>query len=87
MTYGQPEYGAPTRTEGMAIGALVCAIVGLFVCGIVLGIVALVLANTAQKRIDASGGQLQGDGLVTAARIIGVISIVASVLVLLVLIN
>jgi hypothetical protein len=72
-----PAYGGPAKTEGLAIGALVCAIIGLFICGIVLGVVALALAANAQKRIDASGGLLTGSGLVTAARIIGVIAIVA----------
>ncbi|MCZ7528285.1 MAG: DUF4190 domain-containing protein [Acidimicrobiia bacterium] len=58
------------------MGALVCAIVGLLVCAIVLGPVALVLASNAQKRIDASYGALTGSGLVTAARVIAIVAIV-----------
>jgi hypothetical protein len=57
---------------------LVVSIVGLFVCGIVTGIVALVLANQAHQKIVTSGGQLAGEGMVTAARIIAIISIVLS---------
>jgi len=64
----------------------VVALVGLFVCGVITGIVALVLANQAQQKIHASGGRLTGSGLVTAARVIAVISIVLSVLGLLLII-
>ena len=41
-----------------------------FVCPIVLAIVALVLAKSADDTIAASGGALGGGGLVTAARVI-----------------
>jgi low affinity Fe/Cu permease len=79
--YGGPgyEYSAP-RTEGSAIAAFVVAIVGIFVCGIFTGIVALVLAKNAQQKIDASGGRLTGSGFVTAARVIAIISIALSAL-------
>ena len=53
---------------------------GLFVCGIVIGAVALVLANQATQKISASGGRLTGTGLVKAARVIAIIAIVINVL-------
>jgi hypothetical protein len=56
--------------------------VGLFVCGVIAGIIALVLANNAQQKIDASNGQLTGKGFVTAARVIGIIAIVAGALII-----
>ena len=49
-------------------------------CGVIIGIVALVLANQAQQKIAVSGGQLTGTGMVTAARVIAIIAIVLSVL-------
>jgi hypothetical protein len=55
----QPGYGTPP-TEAMAVAALVVAIVGFFVCAPVGAIVALVLANSATQRIQASGGRLSG---------------------------
>lgn len=73
-------YQHAPRTEGSAIAAFVVSIVGLFICGVVTGIVALVLANNAQQKIAASGGQLTGSGFVTAARIIAIVSIVLSAL-------
>jgi hypothetical protein len=63
------------RTEGTATAALVTAIVGLPLCAPIGGIIALILASTASKKIAASGGALGGEGLVTAARIIGWIEI------------
>ena len=57
------------KADGKAIGSLVCGIVGLFIFGIILGIIALVLANKSIKE----------NGPTTAAkagRILGIISIV-----------
>lgn len=79
--YAPPGYGyAPPRTEGNAIAALVLSIVALFICGIVSGIVALVLANNAKQKILGSGGRLTGLGLVTAARIIAIVAMVLNVI-------
>jgi hypothetical protein len=87
--YGQsvPPYGQTPKTEGTAVGALIVGIVGLFLFGIILGIVALVLANTANKRIQQSGGYLQGQGMVTAARILGVVDIVLAIIVIAVIVG
>ena len=52
------------------------AIVGFFICPPVGAIVALVLANSAQKRIEASNGQLGGLEMAKAARIIAIIELV-----------
>lgn len=70
---GYPPYPGPTygrQTEGMAVGALICAIGAYVVCPVVLAVVALVLAQNARNHIDAAGGRLTGAGLVTAARVI-----------------
>jgi hypothetical protein len=75
--YGQPYSGpyAPRRTEGNAIAALVCAIVSFVLCPVIPAIVALFLASAAKRNIRASNGALEGDSLVTAARIIAWINI------------
>jgi putative exporter of polyketide antibiotics len=75
------------RSEGLAVAALVVAIVGVFVCGVFAGVVALVLASQAQKKINASNGQLTGTGMVTAARVIAIIAIALSLLVFAVIIG
>ena len=85
--WGPPGYGVPPGppTEGMAVAALVVAIVGFFVCPPVGAIVALVLANNAKQRIEASGGRLSGLEQARAARIIAIIELVLTAIVVLVL--
>ena len=84
---GQPPYGAPgygygypagPQTDSSATAALVIAVVGFFICAPVGAIVALVLANSAQKRIEASGGRLTGLEQARAARIIAIIELVVT---------
>jgi hypothetical protein len=53
----------------------VIAIVGFFICPPLGAIVALVLANSTQKRIEASGGRLSGLEQARAARIIAIIEL------------
>jgi hypothetical protein len=79
--YGtQPGYGygypAGPPTDSSATAALVIAIVGFFICPPVGAVVALVMANSAQKRIEASEGRLGGLELAKAARIIAIIELV-----------
>jgi hypothetical protein len=84
--YGQPPYGAPPgygygypagpQNDSTATAALVIAVVGFFICPPVGAIVALVLANSAQKRIEESGGRLTGIEQARAARIISIIELV-----------
>jgi hypothetical protein len=84
--YGQPGYGYPPgpQTEGMATAALVIAIAGFFICPPVGAIVALILANNARQRIEASGGRLSGLEQARAARIIAIIELVLTAIVVLV---
>lgn len=89
--YGQPPYGqpygqpyggygyegyGPPQTEGMAVGALVCAIAAWVTCIPIAAIVALVLASSAQKKIAVSGGRLTGEGMVTATKWIAWVNLV-----------
>ena len=84
--YGQPGYGAPPpgsgygyptgpQTDSTATAALVIVIVGIFICMPAGAIVALVMANSAQKRIEASEGRLTGLELTRAARIIAIVEL------------
>jgi hypothetical protein len=62
------------QTAGKAVAALVCGIVGLFVCAPV-GIAAIILGNQARTEIAGSGGRLQGDGMALAGLIMGWIAV------------
>jgi hypothetical protein len=76
--YGQPGYGYPAgpQVEGTATAALIVAIVGFFVCPPAGAIVALVLANSATRRIEESGGRLSGLEQARWARIIAIVELV-----------
>jgi hypothetical protein len=72
-----PGYQAPAQTDGMAVAALVCSIASIVICWAfpVPAVVALFLASSSNRKIKASGGRLTGEGMNTAARIIGWIGI------------
>jgi hypothetical protein len=67
---GSPGSLVPPRTSGSAVAALAIAIASWFVCPLIGGIVALVLAGSAAREIRCYQGALAGAGMVTAARII-----------------
>jgi hypothetical protein len=86
--YGQPGYGygypAGPQTDSSATAALVIAIVGFFICAPVGAIVALVLANSAQKRIEESNGRLTGLEQARWARIIAIAELALTAVVILI---
>jgi formate-dependent nitrite reductase membrane component NrfD len=71
---GSP-YGAPPPAQGnssKAVWSLVCGIVGLVLCGIVLGIVAIVLGRQAQRE--------RPGGMAKVGEILGYVDVVLSIL-------
>ncbi len=71
--------GGPS-TDGMAIAALVVAVVSFIALPVILAVVALILVNQSRKRIAASGGALGGEGLNKAATILAWINLVLGIL-------
>jgi hypothetical protein len=70
-TYPSYGYGAsPRRTDGTAITALILAIVSFVVCPVIPAIVALAMIPSSRRTIMASGGTVEGLGLLTAAKVI-----------------
>lgn len=80
MTYLGPDsvhFSAPPprpRTNGFAVAALVLGIVGL--CGFI-GILGLIFGVLAKEKIRQTGQA--GEGLATAGIVLGIISIVGTV--------
>lgn len=68
-----------------AVASLVCGILGIVTTflGLPLGIVALVMANNAQRHMAAAPGAYDGATVVQAGRICGIVSIVVGGLTLL----
>jgi hypothetical protein len=75
-----PAPGARSGARGLAISGLVSGVVGFFVCGVVLGPLATVLGVLARRRLRAAGEP--GEGLATAAIVLGVIVFVLNIVVL-----
>lgn len=87
--YGQPNYGSapqpypgyglpPTRTNQMAVWAMVVGIISIIFCyvGLVLGPVAIGLAVSARRQIAERRGAETGDGMALAGLITGIIGTV-----------
>lgn len=76
--YHGPKTNAPGATQ-----SLVMAIIGLFICGVILGPLAISKANEAKAamKLDPTLG---GEGLATAGKVIGIIAIVGWAIALLI---
>lgn len=74
---------AGVRTDGLAIGALICGILSL-VCfwplclGVLLGPAAAIMGFISRQRIAASAGTVGGNGIALAGLVLGVIGFLAS---------
>ena len=71
----QPPYGAPPPgTSQKAVWSLVTGIFSLFCCGLLFGVVAVVLSRLASADIAATGRG--GAGMARAGLIVGIVGIV-----------
>lgn len=61
----------PRGTNGMAIGALICGLAGIFIAPVVASIVGIILGHLARKKIQETGEE--GDGMALAGLITGYI--------------
>jgi hypothetical protein len=71
-------HGPKTNAPG-AVSSMVWGLVGLMLCGIVVGPLAISKANAATRAM-ASDPTLGGDGYATAGKVLGVIDIIVFVL-------
>ena len=65
-----------------ATWSLVLGIIGVLCCGVILGIVAIVLGVKAKNKIAKNPG-MEGSGKATAGIILGIIGIIAHILIIL----
>jgi hypothetical protein len=68
------------ETNGKATWSLVLGILSLTLCGLIAGILAIVLGKQAQREIAGSGGLQRGEGRAKWGIILGWISVVISVI-------
>ena len=76
---GSVAVGGQTKTNGMAIAALVLGIVWIYGIGSIL---ALVFGYQAKKQIDTSGGRESGRGMAIAGIVLGWIGVGLIVLII-----
>lgn len=79
-------YPPAPRTDSTATAAMVIAIVGFIVCPPVAGVVALILALNAERRIKESGGRLTGLDQARIAKVIAIIELALTLLVVFLLV-
>jgi len=73
--YGQqPGYGAPRRTEGLAVASLVLGVAGFLVCPVVCSVLAIIFGVQAKNRIRQDPS-LQGAGMAQAGFVLGIIGV------------
>jgi hypothetical protein len=74
VPYGPPGYSAPQQpTSGLAVGSLVCSLVGLLVGPATIP--GVIMGHAARRQIRRSGQR--GDGLAISGMVIGYIGIAA----------
>ena len=66
------------KTEPMAVAALIMGLLTIFSYygGELTGILAIVFAKSAKRKIEASKGLLDGTGMATAGQVIGTIGLI-----------
>jgi hypothetical protein len=67
-------YHGPMENAPGAVASLVCGIIGLLVCGVILGPIAIVMSNKAKRNI-AADPRYTGGGLATAGLVLGIIDV------------
>ncbi|MGH1562721.1 DUF4190 domain-containing protein [Mumia sp. DW29H23] len=76
-----PPYGPPVPpTSQKAVWAFVCGLLGIGMCCFPVGVVGLVLGLVAKREVNDSRGRLGGAGFAQAGFVLGLISVVLSVL-------
>ncbi len=83
MSYPSAPSGQPVgqpQTNKKAIWSLVTGILSVTCCGIFGAVAALILSNLAKKEIAASNGTQTGGGMATAGLVLGIISLIGTVI-------
>lgn len=82
MPAGNPDANLPRTTEGLAVGAFLASIVGIFIASIPLGIIAVVFGGSSLSKINHNPSRLKGRGLATFAIILGLVEVILMVIIL-----
>jgi hypothetical protein len=72
----------PKKTHGLALSGFIGSLVGLFVLGIPLGIMAVIFGSISLGSIDKHPERYKGRGLAIASIIIGAVDIIGMIIIL-----
>lgn len=75
----QPGPGTQSGSNGMAIAALACGIIGLFIFEVILGALAIIFGGVALSRANRGAGRR---GMALAGIILGAIDVVLFIVIL-----
>lgn len=70
------------RTNGMALTGFICSLVGLFLFGLILGVLAIIFSAIGLGEINKDKTKWKGKGLAIAGLIIGIVDIVGWLIIL-----
>jgi hypothetical protein len=73
---------ANAKVEGFAIGGFIASIIGLFIAGIPLGLLAIIFGGISLARISNNQERFKGKGLAITAIVIGAIDVIAIMILL-----
>jgi hypothetical protein len=63
------------RTNGMALAGFICSLVGLFIFGVVLGVLGVIFSAIGLGKISKDPSKWKGKGMAIAGLIVGIIDI------------
>jgi len=70
------------KTNGMALTGFICSLVGLFLFGFILGVLAIIFSAIGLGKIKKDPTKWKGKGMAIAGLIIGIVDIVAWLIIL-----
>ena len=73
-------YAIQKKEQGLAIASLVCGIVGLFCCGLVTGIPAIVMGIMAMNKEKSDPTRYGGKGMAIGGIVLGGLSIIMTLI-------
>lgn len=68
--------------NGFAVAGFVCAVVGVFVAGFLLGTLGVVFSAIAMNKIKKNPEKFKGKGMAIAGLVIGIVAVVGAAIVL-----
>jgi len=79
--YTQPE-PAGKKVEGLGLAGFICAVVGLFVVGILLGSIGVVFGAISLSRYKKNPEKYKSKGFAIASLVVGIAAIIGAILVI-----